>query len=318
MNEDFEIIVEDNKSRAMNKAKEAIDACQRDTTLPIEEQIVQLAACMEKEVQKALNQTKNEIDFQATLRKDMGQSLVQYTCDDPKAATTESYRNESWVFRNPSTKQQETHEVQVLFETDNTAIKYIPNMLTVEQCQSFMEATEVDENQQRVLPATAKKSMSIVEILMKVQNLYKSFVGLSVAFSSDPLLVLESHKAEPQLADGECAVCDDKDANSHDCAKRPDNVAPGVRRHLLESDQDGENPVETSLLLVCATGQGGALHFPRTGTHIATKQPGDAILLIHRDGSESDKERFLQDMAVCQPWLGELVYAFHQTRQSNE
>ena len=301
----------------MHKAKEALNACERDPNLPAEEQIVQLSSCMEKELQKTLNRTNEEIEFQATLRKDMGKNLVQYTCDDPKAPTTESYRNESWVFLNPSTKQQEEHEVQILFETDLTAVKYIPGMFTAKQCKALLDATEANGQNSRILPASAKKSLPIVEILMKIQNLYKSFLGLKVTFSTDPLLVLESHEAEPQLADGECAVCDENDGSGKDCAQRPDNAAkPGVHRKTLEADEDdGDNPVTTTLLLVCSAGQGSAFHFPLTGTHVAAKQPGDAVLVMHKDvDGESEKERFLQDLAVCQPWMGELVYAVHQHR----
>mmetsp|Transcript_14836 Transcript_14836/g.28105 ORF Transcript_14836/g.28105 Transcript_14836/m.28105 type:complete len:448 (+) Transcript_14836:212-1555(+) len=312
LDENFEISVEDNKSRAMDKARKALASCERDTSLSTEEQIAQLAACMEKQVQSTLNQTKDEIEFQASLRKDMGKSLVQYTCDDPKAPTTESYRNESWTFTNPTTRQREKHEVQVLFETELTAVKYVPNMFTVEQCEALLGQTVVNEKGQLVLPSDSKKDMSIVQILMKIQNLYKSFLGLSIAFSSDPLVVLESFKAEPQLADGECAVCDeDKNGGSKECAQRPDNAAsPGVHRKMLESEED---PVSTSLLVVCSTGQGSAFHFPRTGTHVALKQPGDGILVVHRDKyGESENELFLQDFAICKPWMGELTYVLQQ------
>ena len=313
LDENFEISVIDNKSRAMEKAREALAGCERDGSLPAEEQIAQLALCMEKQVQTALNQTQDEIEFQATLRKDMGKSLVQYTCDDPKAPTTMSYRNESWTFMNPATRDRLEHEVQVLFETELTAVKYIPNMFTTEQCEALLDHTVVDERGRLVLPIASKKTMSIVQILMKIQNLYKSFLGLSIAFSSDPLLLLESHKAEPQLADGECAVCDiEKDGSGgKECAQRPDNAAsPGVHRKILESEED---PVSTSLIVVCSTGQGSAFHFPRTGTHVALKQPGDAILVIHRNKhGESEKELFLQDFAVCKPWMGELTYVLQQ------
>lgn len=300
----------------MRKAKQALDECKRDPNLPVEEQITQLTSCMEKQLHKTLNQTNEEIEFQKTLRTDMGKSLVQYTCDDPKAPTTESFRNESWTFVNPSTKQNEKHEVQVLFETEVTAVKYIPGIFTAKQCEALLDATEANGEGGRILPASAKKSLPIVEILMKVQNLYKSFLGLSVKFSTDPVLVLESHKADAQLADGECAVCDDKDGDTKECAQRPDSVAkPGVHRKMLEADDEQEGPVSTSLFLVCSTGQGSALHFPRTGTHVATKQPGDAVLLIHKNtNGQSEKEKFLDDLAVCQPWMGELVYVLHQHR----
>lgn len=311
LDDNFEIAVTDNKSRAMDKARQALASCERDASLSPEEQINQLASCMEKQVQAELNQTKDEIEFQATLRKDMGKSLVQYACDDPKARTTTSYRNESWTFMNPATRERLEHEVQVLFETDFTAVKYIPGMLTAEQCSHMLDHTVEDENGRRVLPSSSKKHMSIVQLLMKIQNLYKSFLGLSIAFSSDPLLVLESHRAEPQLADGECAVCDEKENGGRECAQRPDNAeSPGVQPKVLESNED---PVSTSLLVVCSTGQGSAFHFPRTGTHVALKKPGDAILLIHRNREgKSEDEPFLQDFAVCQPWMGELVYVLQQ------
>ena len=167
LNEDFEIEVEDNKSRSMKKAREALDACQRDASLPANEQIAQLAACMQTQVKKTLQKTTDEIAFQATLRQDMGAYLVDYTCDDPKATTTESYRNESWAFINPATRVQQEHEVQVLFETEMTAVKYIPNMLTVEQCNTLLDATIVDNQNRRVLPLEARDSMMIVEILME-------------------------------------------------------------------------------------------------------------------------------------------------------
>jgi septal ring-binding cell division protein DamX len=173
LNEDFIVTVEDNKSRSMSKARQALDACQPDTYLPVEAQIAALTDCMEAQVQKALNQTQEEISFQASLRLDMGKSLLNYACEDPDATTTKPFRNESWSFTHPTTKEVREHNVQVLFETDYSAVKYIPGMLSPEQCSSLLKST-VELDGQQILPTAAKASLPTVEILMKVQNLYKS------------------------------------------------------------------------------------------------------------------------------------------------
>ena len=320
----------------MKKAREALDACKRNETLAsIDEQIQQLADCMEKEVQRALNETSDEIAFQAGLRRDMGSALVQYACDDPNTTTTEPFRNESWTYTNPISRENEEYDVQVLFETELTKIKHIPGALTPEQCQilldlSIIDTSSTDNPPRVVLPHSARMEMPVLQVLMKLQNLYKSFLGMPVTFSSDPLLVWESYGAVA----GECAAASECGGTTQENA--PSSPTTFLERNLIpppnSSDDSTENAaaagqtnnnnnkepppmIHTSLLILCETAVGGGLHFARTGTHIAPKTPGDILLLIHRESEERvDKEGYLDDMAICRPIQGEFVFALHQVR----
>jgi hypothetical protein len=94
----------------MQKAKEAVQNCTLDASLPASEAIAAMAACLEKRVNATLEVTKEEIDFQSNVRKDMGKKLASYDCGNTLLNTSKPVRNSTWDFYDAKEKNQERNE----------------------------------------------------------------------------------------------------------------------------------------------------------------------------------------------------------------
>ena len=100
VNEDFVVVVEDHKTKAMKKSKESLHGCDMDLKLPAIQAVEKLAACLHKKINATISDQQQEIDFQANLRKDMGEKLALYACQDDSLSTSQSIANKSWTYIN--------------------------------------------------------------------------------------------------------------------------------------------------------------------------------------------------------------------------
>jgi hypothetical protein len=135
-------------------------------------------------------------------------------------------------------------------------------------------------------------------------------LGWTVKFVASPLLTFEAHVASPGLLEGECAVPEEGAPTEAACA--PPTAAGFARKALRVRNDKADEIVAATLLIFCQTGVGSALHWDRTGTHITQPAVGDALLVVHGNDMEDGHEPFVDDLAICQPWSGQLVYAVHQ------
>jgi hypothetical protein len=143
IDKDFQISLEDSTSRATDKAKEALSGCMDITD------INELTSCLTKQAEAAIDKEKQDIAFQATIRKSMGEQLSDYSCGNfvttdqssttsispillrpVKVTTTPSIRNDTY----------NNELVQVLFESDYSNVQLYENFLTVNDCDEVLNS----------------------------------------------------------------------------------------------------------------------------------------------------------------------------------
>jgi hypothetical protein len=196
INREFVAELQDSKSRAAKKAKESLSECLGITD------IEELTACLTKHVEVALNKEKEDIEFQATIRKSLASRLSNYSCGGMssdssstspilsrpiKVSTTPSLRNDTFA----------GEPVRTLFESDYSSVRMFENFLSTEDCHHVLNGGAV----------TSKIQMKIKDVL--------DFTGVlltteSSAFSSDKFHVkVESGPIRSGEPSHECVVQSD-------------------------------------------------------------------------------------------------------------
>jgi hypothetical protein len=325
------VTIEDHKTRAQDKAKKALNACQvtgdssSSSSLSPEEKMDAMIACMERQIDETISETQQEIQFQASIRKDMGHALTEYICNDINATTTKAILNRTWSFTNPSDpkgKKEQKH-VRILFEAEMSKILLVEDFASPQECQAIRDnskhvASDSSSNEDNtdndedvmVLPLSAKtQSMDVVKVLLKVQSLIDTMLGRKVSFGDkDPLF--EIHRFHSSVAkEDETCTTTTTDESPGSC---PADTGAAVTRmnrniHWIYDDNDEEEEVDVifaTLMVICQANR-GAIHFPKTGVHVAATNAtvGHAILVVHRDAEtlKQDKDPYLDVFAICTP-----------------
>jgi hypothetical protein len=159
VDKDFNVSLEDSTSRATKKAKEVLNSCLDMTD------INELTACLTKEAKGAIDKERNDIEFQATIRKSMGEQLSDYSCGSNAVSDVSSSSNSVSpillrpvkVTTTPSIRNDTYNDelVQTLFESDYTSVTLYENVLSVDECEDLYSSANT-------VPTTIKN---------KVQNL---------------------------------------------------------------------------------------------------------------------------------------------------
>lgn len=193
---EFVATLEDSKSRASKKAKESLRECVG--ILDVDE----LTACLTKHVEIAFDKEKDDIAFQAAIRKSMASQLSSYSCGGMssdssstspilsrpiKVSTTPSLRNDTYA----------NEPVRTLFESDYSNVRLFENFLSSNDCEEILNSGSVTP-----------------EIISKTTDLLK-FTGVftmleSSSLSSDSFRVkIESGPSQDEVLSDECDVASD-------------------------------------------------------------------------------------------------------------
>ena len=303
--------VEDHKTKARKKAHESLQECNADSldaSLSPEEQLDRLATCMEQKLAAAIAETEDEIKFQSSIRKQMGQSWAEYACNDKNVTTTSPVRNETWKFVHPTTKQTSKNEINVLFESDYSRIERTPDLLTVEECRALQEMATANPNKGKngnnyLLPWKAREANKDAEMaITKVEAFVTSVTAMSATMYKSPIMEMRMVSVPNQPTGGqECTV----EADGNTCSETP---APGAvipRQTVKVRDPT----VVASILLVCeAPKTGGQIYFPKTGTVLLpTDMVGSAVLMLHGSGGEREEDPFIDEYLICPIHEGKMV-----------
>ena len=138
---------QDDKNRARTDASKAISAChdkakesiaEADQVTPefLSATYEELMSCVEKSVATKLQQVQDEVDFQANLRKSMGEIIANYTCNDETLKTTEAASTNYW--NDPTSKDRK--RIDVLLDVDSAQVHYIHNFISTEECDAILQA----------------------------------------------------------------------------------------------------------------------------------------------------------------------------------
>ena len=323
--------MEDHTTRALKKAKEALSTCVENVTvdksLSAAEQLDQMTECLDKQINATLSKTQEEMDFQAGTRRDMGELLVHYACQDHSLNTTVTVHNRTWSYQDRSTassissnKQRKMlvrHPMKVLFDSDHSSIQLVEDFVTVEECQAIREASVPsekegdpnDKNRKLSLPSKAKNgvsdsSLEIKSVLAKIQNLISSAVDIPVSSDKDPLLEVYLQEGnEITEKEQQCTVDADGKQSCEDIESK-DATAKGEITVTAIQDE-----VAATLMIFCnAPEKGGAIHFPRTGVHVNPVER-EALLMIYMDTATGtrDKNAFISEYVACPVQEGSMM-----------
>jgi hypothetical protein len=199
INKDFVAELEDSKSRAAKKAKDSLSGCLGITDVD------ELTSCLTKHVEIAFDKEKEDIEFQATIRKSMASQLSNYSCggmsSDPsstspilsrpiKVSTTPSLRNDTYA----------NEPVRTLFESDYSSVRLFENFLTVQDCDHILNKGAVTAEIQTKI----KGLLEFTGVMSPTESPALSPDKFSVKIESGPIQSAEPSNECDVQSDGSC------------------------------------------------------------------------------------------------------------------
>jgi hypothetical protein len=207
VDKDFNVSLEDSTSRATKKAKEVLSSCLDMTDMN------ELTACLTKEAKGAIDKERSDIEFQASIRKSMGDQLSDYSCGSNAISDTTSSSNlvspillrPVKVTTTPSIRNDTYNDelVQTLFESDYTSVTLYENVLSVDECEDLYSSTNT-------VPTTIKnKVQNLLDhagiILTKAESSPLHSSSYTVKVESGPTAAESDVECELQ-SDGSCVT----------------------------------------------------------------------------------------------------------------
>ena len=309
IDKDFGVTVEDSATRAQERAQKALKDCRTvDEKLSPERQIDAIAECLQRGLERELNVTDEEISFQAGVRKEMGEMLKQYTCEDSplvEVKTTPSVENTTLF----------NHDVKVLFESEYSSVRIVEGFLNEQQCNTLLQLSSSGA----VTPSQLDPG-----VIRKLKTMMPQPMQLPFGHYSDTTTTTEDIKQQPQLQiivdEATVVVADDKQecevqadgsclaaADSDDSSATESSGAGGTLRSVLVDD----DTIKGRLLLICRSEDttGGLIFFPKTGVRIAEPASGDAVVIVYQDltSGTRDEDPFLDEHMICPIRRGKAV-----------
>jgi len=291
LDQNFAVSIEDSATRAQERAQKALGECKTlDTsTLTPQQQIDAIAECLQRSLEKELDATDEEIEFQANVRKQMGEQLKHYTCQDvplaPDVTTTKAVQNTTWA----------NHDVRVLFESEFSSVRILEHFLSDTECQSLLSQNKLSSG--KVSP----EKLAVPKIIQKLKLMMTSSMKLpddyyTTSFKPDLRVTVESSNECEVQPDGSC----------------PDTTSSGGSTGLPLSRivTTDDETVIARIYLQCVSddASGGLMFFPKTGVRI---QPvnGNAVLIIYQDldYARRDEDPFVDEHLVCPVTKGRAV-----------
>lgn len=262
-----EIVHTDNVVRAQEQAKNALQDCKADALDEFnsdnsEATMTSLLACLDKSIEDAVEEKKNEIEFQQDLRINMGSKLAEYSCIDPNATMTESIQNKTWS--NSKTK----YNIKMLFDKPASKIGYIEKFASQEECNaveggvSLVEVNGMDGLYAKKGVMTVTSEGGLISKLIKRMH----------SFAAESLRIPVDSKTSNEVSWLHYGV-DTENPRRHDA--HCDGICDG------SSHTRGDHI--TSFVVYCETAKkGGHTHFSNSGIHI-TPEVGSAIFFSYVD-----------------------------------
>lgn len=147
--EALEIEHTDNKSLARDSAETLLSECQNRAMARVKKaggasvsaedakkSIEELVACVENSVAGEIERSKEEIAFQASVRKKMAEHLENYTCADEGLPSSEPKQETTWINRGVARK------VQVMIDRPASKVHFIPDFVSEEECAAMEAAAK--------------------------------------------------------------------------------------------------------------------------------------------------------------------------------
>ena len=303
---DFKIEVTNSKTRAREKAREALNECRDlgkyvDDTVkssPLE-QLDRLAECMKESVHSSIYETQAEIDFQADIRRRMGYALKSYACRDPAFPATEPLFTKEW---DPNNRRfgkldGQSHSVAIMLHTDTTMIALIENVAKPSDCKYMQEHATANEKDSSLVPWEARKDPATIDFLARIY-----------AYVDPAVKMMDLYAGLPEKGQDLFRIY-------HDSS----NVPHHEHHHPVSASKwPVDTPVFGRLLLFCEVPQengGGSIHFTESGVHVRPKM-GEGLLITYTKPHEGQghSETFTNEHIDCPILRGNRTIIEHQFR----
>lgn len=141
INEDFELIHEDNVSKARDSAAEMINKCKSEAIKRIdtdgktaEDSVAYVTNCIEQSVANQMENMNKEVAFQANIRHKMAEHYENHTCADFDLPTTEAVRTEAWYHKGKK------RTVEVLLDRPASKVHLVKDFISPEECEAMETA----------------------------------------------------------------------------------------------------------------------------------------------------------------------------------
>lgn len=276
INEDLRITYEDARSRAMDKAKKVSEECPMpESSAGGMPDLDSWAECLQKQINATLDVSREEIQFQASVRKSMGRKLANYACGDEKFPTTISSYNQTLNLglgnaRNPKMKY--------LFQSETSKVVLLENFVARSQCKWLKESAAKKNSQ---LDWSAIDDVAIRTV---VERIYKA------------LEEVVDYKTESNFLDQQKAL-----SHTYPLFELHDSSATDNGGRTFVAEDDRRHPLMGTFMLFCDVPEkGGAVHFPKAGTHLKP-EGGEALLITYLDPNtgERDDDAFTSEFLEC-------------------
>jgi hypothetical protein len=320
---DFRVKVEDHTTVARKKAQQSLAECKAavggdDASQSVQQQIDRMAVCMDKQLHAALDTTRDEIKFQQSVRKRLGQSWVKYACTDTSGSitTTVPIDNTTWTYTNPQKAQfvrSKMHEVNVLFESDFSKLVRVQDFISAEECQVLEKsAIPMDTNggSNFSLPVAARRSNAVIDrVLTKLEALIKQLTEGQIEANmsnKDPMMELRIVVAPGESLEQECGV----ETDGSTCAAAVASV-PGQEIRVDDPAQ-----ILASVMILCrAPDVGGHVYFPKTGTVLLPSDlVGHVVVALHQIDGMNEPDPFIDEYVICPVTKGMMMTATDHLR----
>ena len=204
--------------------------------------INELTACLTKEAKGAIDKERDDISFQATIRKSMGEQLSDYSCGS-NAVSDASLSNVSPILLRPvkvtttPSIRNDTYNnelVQTLFESDYTSVTLYENVLSENECEDLY-------SNNTMVPMTVKNK---VQQLLEHSGIVVRNADVSPFNSSSYTIKVQSGPATAE-SDVECELQSD---GSCVAATAVNNIDPQT---FIVERTNTDDTISARIILTC-------------------------------------------------------------------
>jgi len=269
-------------------------------------------------INATISDQQQEIDFQAHLRKDLGEKLALYACQDDSLGTSQSIVNKSWTYINNDVTPPKTSDetVQILFESDHSALYLVHNFFKPEECDALLAHSQLVRNietetmniEARVVPLTAKGSSPFVQsTIHKIQSMATAFLRAKLEYTKDPMLTVLIKKATFDASASQECTMDSQDGTCVGTTRGKTLKLLAPKIQITEAKK-----FDTAVLNAFCTvpDAGGHIHFPKAGVHLNLKDSrGHALFMVYTDTERGIREDdpFIEEYVECPVQRGKLT-----------
>ncbi|CAB9531451.1 prolyl 4-hydroxylase [Seminavis robusta] len=272
---DFTVTYQDTQTRALEQAKRVSRECPVPTTLLEDDNnnstMDEWTACLQREIEATLREPRQEVHFQASVRHDLGQRLVKHACQDQERFPTSiSTHNQTLLNLGPG----KNPTMRVFFDSnDNHKVVLLERFVSKAQCQSLLQ--DVSNTDGTTLDwAASQKDATVSAILSRIYQSLNRVLDHKVPISEKAYW---KHQKQKQTT-----------THFQIQTRTP---SPDDEPHEFVAPP---NLLGTIILFCQVPTKGGAIHFPKAGTHIKPYK-GSALWITYQEPNNNDNNKQLLD-----------------------